>query len=341
MQRPVSTLNLDQALRTRLHNAGYRTTADLKDVAADSLAQQLKVSIDQAMSVLKQLKRDPLVSVSALTALTRERQRSFVTTSCKAFDEMLGGSGVPAGRVTEICGAPGMGKTQIGMQLCVNAQILSSQGGEHGEAIYIDTEGSFIVERVVEIAEATLKALNAGKDSQDSQTIEQFLSRIHVFRIHSYVEQVALINQLDDFLTEHPKVKVLIIDSIAFHFRQNFADMGLRTRLLNGMAQHLRRFAEEFDLAVVMMNQMTTRVTRGQGSDNDSSVLVPALGDSWGHACTNRIILCWQYEVRYASLVKSPNLQECTIPYAITSKGVRDVPGHRPATNPRKRLLPT
>lgn len=35
---------------------------------------------------------------------------------------MLGG-GVPTGAVTEFCGAPGLGKTQIGIQLAVNVQI--------------------------------------------------------------------------------------------------------------------------------------------------------------------------------------------------------------------------
>ena len=33
-------------------------------------------------------------------------------TFCVCIDEMLGG-GVPLGKVTEFCGAPGIGKTQI------------------------------------------------------------------------------------------------------------------------------------------------------------------------------------------------------------------------------------
>lgn len=88
-----------------------------------------------------------------------------------------------------------------------------------------------------------------------------------------------------------------MIDSVAFHFRQNFSDMGLRTRLLNGMAQHLRRFADEYEIAVIyamlddagpaceiwflqviLMNQMTTRINRGEHSDSDIATLVPALG---------------------------------------------------------------
>lgn len=68
-------------------------------------------------------------------------------------DELLGG-GVCVARMTEFCGAPGVGKTQLGMQLCLNVQIPEQCGGVGGDAVYIDTEGSFIVERVCDMAEA-------------------------------------------------------------------------------------------------------------------------------------------------------------------------------------------
>ena len=46
------------------------------------------------------------------------------------------------------------------------------------------------------------------------------------------------------------QVKVVIIDSVTFHFRQDFTDMVLRTRLLSGMAQKLMNIADRFDIAV-------------------------------------------------------------------------------------------
>jgi len=46
------------------------------------------------------------------------------------------------------------------------------------------------------------------------------------------------------------QVKLIIIDSIAFHFRQDFHDMAQRTRVLAEMAQKLMHLAEERDLAV-------------------------------------------------------------------------------------------
>jgi hypothetical protein len=38
------------------------------------------------------------------------------------------------------------------MQLCVNVQIPENFNGCSGQAVYIDTEGSFISKRVIEIA---------------------------------------------------------------------------------------------------------------------------------------------------------------------------------------------
>jgi hypothetical protein len=40
------------------------------------------------------------------------------------------------------------------------------------------------------------------------------------------------------------------VDSIAFHFRQDFENMAKRTRMLNGLAQDLLAVAVEFEMAV-------------------------------------------------------------------------------------------
>lgn len=42
----------------------------------------------------------------------------------------------------------------------------------------------------------------------------------------------------------------MIIDSVTFHFRQDFEDLALRTRLLGGMALKLMNLANKYNLAV-------------------------------------------------------------------------------------------
>lgn len=50
---------------------------------------------------------------SFLDRLRKERSQAGIVTFCAALDEMLG-CGVPLGKTTEFCGAPGIGKTQLG-----------------------------------------------------------------------------------------------------------------------------------------------------------------------------------------------------------------------------------
>jgi len=63
----------------------------------------------------------------------------------------------------------------------------------------------------------------------------------------------------------------------------------------------------------VLTNQMTTRFNKQQ-----TSQLVPALGESWGHACTIRVIFFWNNQQRQALLYKSPSQKEAVISYQIT-----------------------
>ena len=47
------------------------------------------------------------------------------------------GGGVPVGRITEMCGPPGIGKTQLSIQVAVDVTIPELFGGLGKQAIYI------------------------------------------------------------------------------------------------------------------------------------------------------------------------------------------------------------
>lgn len=50
--------------------------------------------------------------LSALELLRAEQEQPFIVTFSSRVDKMLGG-GIAAGKITEFCGAPGIGKTQL------------------------------------------------------------------------------------------------------------------------------------------------------------------------------------------------------------------------------------
>ncbi|CAG8511154.1 12227_t:CDS:10 [Acaulospora morrowiae] len=328
--RPISSINLNPSVQKKLREAGYKTVQDLKETTPVLLSKELDISNQEAQMILQQVtesgERVSSVSVSEVA----QKQKFMITTFCHGLDMLIGGRGIALGQITEFCGVPGVGKTQLGIQLSVNVQIPRSMSGAEGEAIYIDTEGSFIVQRVVEIANGTIEKLNESSDGKNDLPLdlETVLSRIHYFRAHDYIELLALIKIMDQFLKEHRTVKLIVIDSIAFPFRQNFSDMMLRTRLLNMIAQDLAIIAESFEIAVVLLNQMTTRF--GNSGNSDKVTLVPALGDSFNNKCPNQIILYWREDMRFAHLVKSASSQEATVQYQITTSGIRDCPSNWP-----------
>lgn len=217
--------------------------------------------------------------------------------------------------------------------------------------VYIDTEGSFLLQRVVDIATAGVRhcSLLAEDDEQrvamETFTVETILSNMFLVmitsfhgyrpltgitvilrvrlsvsqvRCHDYVELLAELRLLPGFLSANPRVRLLVIDSLAFVFRRHFDDLSQRTRLLNNLAQQLISMATRHEMAVVITNQMTTRLRGGQ------SQLVPALGESWGHAPTIRLLLHWVGHRRMAAIFKSPGHMDSTIQYQITSEGFRD-----------------
>ena len=143
--------------------------------------------------------------------------------------------------------------------------------------------------------------------------------------------QLAVNHTLPRFLEAHPEVKLVVIDSVAFHFRHDYEEMAQRTRLLSAYSQSLTAMAKRFGVAVVLMNQVTTKFDGGGGGSAEgggrresAGTLVPALGNSWAHACTTRCMLYWERGSRYARLIKSPNLPDMIVPYEITADGVVD-----------------
>ncbi|KAK3195023.1 hypothetical protein Dsin_026333 [Dipteronia sinensis] len=333
----ISRLPISASQRGKLISAGYTSLSSLSSVSSSALASDLRISESEAVEILKVASRGSRLGWSdgtnsvingaqnAWDMLHEEESLTCITTSCADLDNILGG-GINCKEVMEIGGVPGIGKTQLGIQLAVNVQIPREFGGLGGKAIYIDTEGSFMVERALQIAEACVEDMSEysrflRNDVQACQVKIQpkdILENIFYFRICSYTEQIALINYLEKFMSEHKDVKLVIVDSITFHFRQDFDDMALRTRVLGGISLKLMKLAKEFSLAVVLLNQVTTKYTDG------SFQLTLALGDSWSHSCTNRVILYWNGDERYAYIDKSPSLQSASAPYSVTSRGIRN-----------------
>ena len=216
----------------------------------------------EALSVLQSIRPKSFSEIkaapkTALEILKINEKRPSIITFCGEIDAMLGG-GVPLGEVTEFCGVPGIGKTQIAMQLAVDVHLPAVFGGAQGHTIYLDTEGSFMAERAAEIAQAFVKHIKrmaqirnepASLEAAEEISVESILENIHFCRIHDWAEQIAAVNMLGSLLDEHPKVRLIVIDSVAFHFRHDFDDFAARARVMASMANTLTQIARSRGVA--------------------------------------------------------------------------------------------
>ena len=153
--RDVSTLPLAPSIIGILQHAGFQHTSDLHGLQPTELSQELKISIETALMILKCVTGtdndniidqnvDPKATSNKVFTAKDMIEKAIalkpIITYSQSMDAMMGG-GVCIGQLTEFCGPPGVGKTQICIQLCIDVQLPRLLNGVEGEAVYIDTEG--------------------------------------------------------------------------------------------------------------------------------------------------------------------------------------------------------
>ncbi|KAI8969217.1 P-loop containing nucleoside triphosphate hydrolase protein [Mycotypha africana] len=293
------------SLREKLDNGGYQTLEELKQTSILELTKELQLSTEEVEYVIKVCGREPTtVQKRTLAEIIAAEQENSITTLSKNVDTLLGGHGIPPFKITELCGEPGSGKTQLCMQLAVNVQLDKEKGGVDGECLYIDTEGSFQVSRYINIGRRHF-------------SIEKMLKSIHVFRILDHSELIAMIRQLPDIMQHYPKIKLVIIDSIAYHFRLNVLDARARTAILNYTARMLIELAKVYTLSVVVTNHVA--------SDGYQGPLTPSLGSEWGYWCANRLFLFRRRHYRFGFLYKAvENENSRPVQFHIREEGIGD-----------------
>ncbi|XP_065913072.1 DNA repair protein RAD51 homolog 4-like [Dysidea avara] len=244
-----------------------------------------------------------------------ETRASIVPTGCTNLDELLEG-GVYSGEVTELCGAPGVGKTQ----LCYST-ILETCKVSTNTVVYMDTCCSF---------DACRLAAMLNHHSNLQQYSEDILERVHCYVVSNVFEALQLLADIEQrIITQcdlfHCRLRLIVIDSITILISpilggKQFEGHSIMTQL----ALTLSKLAQQYSLAILLVNNT---VKDSATIDN----IKPALGNTWSHVPTTRLMLHYNYDSdgveRIASIVKSSR-QACGIStsFYITSAGLANVP---------------
>lgn len=243
----------------------------------------------------------------------KRREVIYISTGSKELDKLLNG-GIETGGITELFGEFRTGKSQLCHTLSVICQLPIEMGGAEGKSMYIDTEGTFRPERLLDIA------------PRFGMTRESVLDNVVYARAYNTDHQTSLLYQAAAMMAE-TRYALVVVDSATALYRSDFSGRGElaeRQMHLGRFLRMLQRLADEFGVAVVISNQVVASVDAAAamfGGDTKK----PIGGHIMAHASTTRLSLRkGRGENRVCKIYDSPCLPEGEASFAITTGGITD-----------------
>ncbi|MCP6720526.1 MAG: DNA repair and recombination protein RadA [Patescibacteria group bacterium] len=257
--------------------------------------------------------RDALGMTEFTAASEIHENTEYIVTGSKGLNEILGG-GVHTGKITEVFGAFKSGKTALAHTIAVAVQLPKERGGLGGSVVYLDTENTFSKEKIIRIAK------RFGLKPND------VLSHIFPARIYSSDHQIQMVHKTEALCRDR-NVRLIVVDSLMALFRAEYVGIGMLARrqgVINNMLHSISRIAEVYNCAILLTNQVSTKML-GSFSSNDAIG-----GNIVAHACHFRI----QFKSkgfsansslqRRAVIVDAPDLPPNDCEFFITSVGIAD-----------------
>jgi DNA repair protein RadA len=308
---PVTDLpGVGPATAHKLEEAGLTTIRSIALSSVNDLVDNAGVGEKTSRKIIKMCQDQVGLTFNTADTLYKERLMiDRITTGTENLDELLGG-GMETGNITELYGEFRTGKTQIAHQLCVTVQLPREEGGLDANAAYIDTEGTFRPERVVEIAK---------RFELDPNKV---LENITVGRAFTSDHQRSLVRDIAK-ITREKNIRLLVVDSLTSHFRAEYVGRGTLASRQQNLNQHihfLMKLGEMFHIAILVTNQVMARPDFFFGDPT-----APIGGNIVAHSCTTRIYLRKSKQTkRVAKIVDSPNLPEVETVFEILNDGIHD-----------------
>jgi len=299
-----------EKIADKLKKAGYIDLMSLAAASPMEVAEAASIGEPTADKIIKTARKTLNIGFETATEVYERRQQiGKISTGSKNLDNLLGG-GIETQAVTELHGAFGSGKTQVGFQLAVNVQLPVEEGGLGGSCIFLDVEGTFRPSRINQMAESQ------GLDTK------KVLENIYVARCYNSDHQMVLAKKIGEIIKEK-NVKLIVVDSVTSAFRADFIGRGTLARRQQKLNRHLhtlQRIADVHNVAVYITNQVMARPDILFGDPT-----APIGGHILGHFSTHRVYLRKsKANRRIARVIDSPNLPEAETVFFITPEGIKD-----------------
>ncbi|RAL43671.1 hypothetical protein DM860_017527 [Cuscuta australis] len=276
----------------KLKDSGLYTVESVMYAPRKDLVQIKGISeakVDKIIEAASKLV--PLGFTSASQLHAQRLEIIQITSGSKELDKVLEG-GIETGSITEIYGEFRSGKTQLCHTLCVACQLPLDQGGGEGKAMYIDAEGTFRPQRLLQIAD------RFGLNGAD------VLENVAYARAYNTDHQSRLLIEAASMMVE-TRFALMIVDSATALYRTDFSGRGelsARQMHLAKFLRSLQKLADEFGVAVVITNQVVSQV---DGSAMFAGPQIkPIGGNIMAHASTTRTGCLFAREGETSAFVK-------------------------------------
>lgn len=207
-------------------------------------------------------------------------------------------NGIECGVITNLYGPPGSGKTNI----CLSTMLQAD-----GKVLYIDTEGSFSLDR--------FKQLGGN---------EKILDNIIFIDIHNWKDQYENALKIDRII-QKDRIALIVIDSLVALYRLeldvNDKEIASRiNRQLGTIYSIFSRLARERNIPVLVTNQV-------YGSGDDIEPTSKAIARYWSK-CLIELKLLNKENCRKAIIRKHRSIAEGkSVDLEITQKGMKELKG--------------
>lgn len=310
------------ATAKKLKDAGFDSIEAVAVSSPFEIASTADISDETAQKIINAARQSVGIGGFATGNQVLEQNKFIGKLSFgnRALDDLMGG-GIETNTITELYGESDSGKTQIGHQMAVNVQLPKNLGGLEGSTIIIDTENTFVPEKIKQIV--------AGVSTKNGieYVPEEFLENIHAAKARNSNHQMLLIDtaiKLADELKNTSKpVRLLVVDSLTGHFSAEYAGRSALANMQQKLNKHmhdLMKFANLYNAAVLVINQTVSNHSAFFGNSAKSIG-----GQIVKHNAPFRLYLRKSNgEKRIARLVDSPNLPEGEAVFLVTAEGLKD-----------------
>ena len=316
---PISKLLQNSDISDRdvknLTNSGFHTVESVAYATRKMLCEVKGVSEQKADKLLQEAMRHCRMGfTNAMEFMAKREDLIQLTTGSKALDTLLDG-GIESGSITELFGEFRTGKSQLCHTLAVTCQLPVDRGGGEGKCMYIDTEGTFRPQRIVEIA----------KHYKLDTAVT--LGNIAVAKCYNTDHQTNLLHEAAAMMAEN-RYALMIVDSATHLYRTDYigrGELASRQQHLARFLRMLQRMSEVYGIACVITNQVVAQVDAGAGGGFNPDPRKPIGGNIIAHASTTRLYFKkGKGENRICKIYDSPCLPESEAIFAITNGGIAD-----------------